>query len=147
MSKHKIDDAEFTRWQRDMDARFREAGYTEDDIRLIRRLASAETSRPTGKRGRNVKWTAELNRQLVREVLESAGGFNARKVSAACRLLAEREPWRSLAENSVRDAAKVLRERFQRNFIGCVDIYQSADGSRLVTRVRRKAPKRGGKHQ
>lgn len=133
---------------RDDTARLLSAGYTEEDVKLIHRMASAQRERGAGKRGRDVKWTAELNLQLLREVLESAGGKNRRQISAACRILAEREPWRSLVQplSRNRTPASVLRERFVRLWMGSIDVIQHIPTGKLVIVSRRKSPRRGGKY-
>ena len=125
------------------------AGYSREDIRLMERLLEPDLPghRP-GKRGRETKWTGELLSRLLREVLELTGG-KTRKVSAACRTLANREPWRTLVETSgtKRQPADVLRERYVRLFMGCIEIWKHVKTGEEFERIRPKHPKRGGKHR
>ena len=98
------------------------AGYTEEDIRLIRRLGAPDASRPSGKRGRSVKWSDDLNRRLVEEV-DAMGDKHG--ISNACRILAKREPWSSLAAptSSKRQLWQVLREQYVRLGFAGITVY------------------------
>ena len=131
----------------------KEAGYSDEDIRLIWRLAQPDNTgqRPAGKRGRETKWTGELNGKLIREVLELTGGIGneSREISAACRTLAERQPWRSLVSTSgsKRRPADVLRERYTRLCMASIELWEDLRTGEVTMRVRPKQKKRGGKYK
>jgi hypothetical protein len=131
----------------------KEAGYSDEDIRLIWRLAHPDETeqRREGKRGRETKWTGELNGRLIMEVLELTGGIGNenRKVSAACRTLADREPWRSLVETSgtKRRPAEVLRERYTRLCMASFELWEDINTGEVFMEIRPKHKKRGGKYQ
>lgn len=130
--------------------RWKAAGYSREDICLMERFLEPDQPghRPAGKRGRETKWTGELQLRLLKEVLELTGG-KTRKVSAACRTLANREPWRSLVETSgtKRQPADVLRERYVRLFMGCMEIWEDVKTGEEFEWIRPKQRKRGGKHR
>lgn len=126
------------------------AGYSCEDIRLIERLLEPDPPghRPAGKRGRKTKWTKELQLRLLNEVRRLTGG-KTRGVSAACRTLANREPWRSLVETSgtKRQPSDVLRERHVRLFMACIEIWEDVKTGEEFQMIRQKQQKRGGKHR
>jgi len=126
----------------------RKANYSEDDIRQIWRLAVPDKPgvRRPGKRGRDTKWTVELNLQLIKEISEFTQG-DQQKISAACRDLAEREPWKTFIEvkGENRTIANVLREHFHRLFKGSFSYWQDTETGELHEFVRQKQPKRGPK--
>ena len=136
-------------FRREMRKQWMEAGYTDEDVQLMQRLATphAPGQRLPGRRGRETKWTADDHLRLLQEVADLTGG-HPRKVSWACRKLADREPWRSLASTrgSKRNVAEVLRERFVRLYMGAVDIYEHGEGGELDARIRTKQRERGGKY-
>ena len=132
--------------------RWKNAGYTEEDIQLIRKLMrpGLPGERPPGKRGRDTKWTSELHHQLILDVLELTGGEEKKiSTSAACLMLAKREPWLSLVEtlSTKRDPADVLRERYVRLYMAAFDIYEDVKTGELEVKIREKNKKHGGKYQ
>jgi len=131
-----------------------EAGYTDEDIRLMGRINFPNESRPNArrKRGRQSKWAKELNLRLIREVGELANGGamygEDRKVSNACKILATCEPWRSLIKTTSprRKPWQALRERYVRLFMGAIEVYNVSDSESddlPDSLIRRKARKRG----
>ena len=122
------------------------------DIQLIRKLMrpGLPGERPPGKRGRDTKWTSELHHQLILDVLELTGGEEKKiSTSAACLILAKREPWLSLVEtlSTKRDPADVLRERYVRLYMAAFDIYEDVKTGELEVKIREKNKKHGGKYQ
>ena len=110
---------------------FKADGYTTEDVRLIQRFLRPDDEIGPPRRGRERKWTSALQRQFLEEMGKECGGppsRGSRKVSAAARKLAEREPWASLAEpRGSRTKADVLRELYVRLWMASVEVYGVAD--------------------
>ena len=105
----------------------KQAGYS--DAKIDELLAYWFPADPVkGRRRRRAKWTQELNRQLIMDVLKLCGGTQPYrsgtrgKVAAACRTLIKRQPYKTLAPS-----ARALSDRFHRLFIAAVDIYVEDD--------------------
>lgn len=147
----KLTNADFAEAAADIGKMLEQAGYTPEDIQQIISLCDLNRTgeRPSGKKGRDSRWSADLHLRLIKEVGEITGGQGSRKVSEACRILAAREPWKSFVEatSPSRNPADVLRERYVRLFKGALEIWTDDPSGQMSgnieVRVGPKQPKTG----
>ena len=113
---------------------------------LAHYLEEEFSSKAPAKRGRKKKWTPELEEKLIRSVWIKVNE-NDLTISAACKKLATEEPWKSLVKpvGSSRTSADVLRERYQKLWLDCFDVYEHIETGELelIQRPRRKIHRRG----
>jgi hypothetical protein len=117
-------------------ARWLAAGYTLAEIALMSRLSRPDVHPAPGKRGPRVKWTSERNHELLMLV-----GKRPRRLSVSryCFVLAKCEPWATLVRGR-RDPGKVLREHYERLWMGCADVFvnEAGEALRVVRPPKRK---------
>jgi hypothetical protein len=98
--------------------------------------------------GRKAKWTPDHEIELVKAIRNEIF-YDELTVTDACKKISTREPWISLVKpiGIDRTVADVLRERYQKLMMDCIDIFEDTKTGELFEKQReRRKVRRSGKH-